>query len=403
MKGNVLIAQSGGPTAVINASCAGIIQEAFQHKKEIDGVYGAVNGILGVLKEELLDLNQEDPATIELLKRTPSSALGSCRYKLSDKDYDRVLSVLKAHHIRYAFFIGGNDTMDTANKVNQLAQQAGWELRVIGVPKTVDNDLVGTDHCPGYPSVARWLAIAVRDAGLDTKAIYCADPVKIIETMGRDSGWITAATALARERPDDPPHLIYLPERPFVREKFIADVKRVYEKVGYVLMAVCEGLRDAEGKLLSESKAKVDVDGFGHAQLGGVADLLSSMIKTDLGIKARFDKPGTIQRVAMSGASEVDIAEAYEAGRLAVDKAVRGESGYMISLERMPGKKYQCTMGMVALGKVANARRTVPDEFINKDGNDVTPAFVDWLRPLLKPGLSQYAHLKRVLVGKKVE
>jgi len=402
MKGNVLIAQSGGPTAVINASCAGIVQEALKHRKEIGDVYGAVNGILGVLKEELLDLKQEDAGTIELLKRTPASALGSCRYKLSDKDYDRVLSVLKAHDIRYSFFIGGNDTMDTASKVNQLARQAGYELRVIGVPKTVDNDLVGTDHCPGYPSVARWLAIAVRDAGLDTKAIYTSDPVKIIETMGRDSGWITAATALARETPDDPPHLIYLPERPFVREKFISDVKKVYEKTGYAVIAVCEGLRDPEGKILVESKAKVDVDAFGHIQLGGVADFLSNVIKTDLGIKARFDKPGTIQRVSMVCASEVDIEEAYEAGRTAVDKAIRGETGYMISLQRTPGKKYQCTMGMVELGKVANVRRTVPDEFISQDGTDMTPAFIDWLRPLIKPGLPAYAHLKRLRVEKRV-
>jgi len=402
MKGNVLIAQSGGPTAVINASCAGIVQEALKHRKEIGDVYGAVNGILGVLKEELLDLKQEDAGTIELLKRTPASALGSCRYKLSDKDYDRVLSVLKAHDIRYSFFIGGNDTMDTASKVNQLARQAGYELRVIGVPKTVDNDLVGTDHCPGYPSVARWLAIAVRAAGLDTKAIYTSDPVKIIETMGRDSGWITAATALARETPDDPPHLIYLPERPFVREKFISDVKKVYEKTGYAVIAVCEGLRDPEGKILVESKAKVDVDAFGHIQLGGVADFLSNVIKTDLGIKARFDKPGTIQRVSMVCASEVDIEEAYEAGRTAVDKAIRGETGYMISLQRTPGKKYQCTMGMVELGKVANVRRTVPDEFISQDGTDMTPAFIDWLRPLIKPGLPAYAHLKRLRVEKRV-
>ncbi len=401
MKGNVLIAQSGGPTAVINASCAGIIQSALKHR-EITGVLGAVNGILGVLKEELLDLKAEDPVQVELLKRTPASALGSCRYKLSDKDYDRVLSVLKAYDIRYAFFIGGNDTMDTANKVDQLAKQANHELRVIGVPKTVDNDLAGTDHCPGYPSVARWLAIAMRDAGLDTKAIYTSDPVKIIETMGRDSGWITASSALARESTDDPPHLIYLPERPFVREKFIADVKRVHEKVGYAVIAVCEGLRDTEGKLLSESKAKVDIDGFGHVQLGGVADILSNMIKSDLGIKARFDKPGTIQRVSMVCASEVDIAEAYEAGKTAVSRALKGESGFMVSLQRAPGKDYRCAMGTVELGKVANVRRNVPDEFISKDGNDVTTAFTDWLRPLIKPDLSKYAKLKRVRVGKKL-
>ncbi len=402
MKGNVLIAQSGGPTAAINSSCCGIIQEALKHGEEIDGIYGAVNGILGVLREEMLDLKKEDPATIERLKQTPSSALGSCRYKLTEKEYDRVLEVLQAHNIRYCFFIGGNDTMDTADRVEKLARQCGYELRVIGVPKTVDNDLVATDHCPGYPSAARWLAIAVRDAGLDTKAIYTTDTVKIIETMGRDSGWLTAATALARDKPGDPPHLIYLPEHPFDTERFLVDVKRVYDELGYVVITVCEGLRDREGRVLAESKQAVDVDTFGHAQRGGIADLLCHLIKDRLGIKARFDKPGTIQRVSMMCASEVGLKEAYQAGKTAVEQAVRGKSGYMITLERTPGRKYECTTGLVELERVANRKRMVPDEFINEDGNDVTKEFLEWLRPLIRPGLTEYAHLKRVLVKKKL-
>ena len=402
MKGNVLIAQSGGPTAAINSSCCGIIQEALKHGEEIDGIYGAVNGILGVLREEMLDLKKEDPATIERLKQTPSSALGSCRYKLTEKEYDRVLEILQAHNIRYCFFIGGNDTMDTADRVDKLARQCGYELRVMGVPKTVDNDLVATDHCPGYPSAARWLAIAVRDAGLDTKAIYTTDTVKIIETMGRDSGWLTAATALARDKPGDPPHLIYLPEHPFDTERFLVDVKRVYDELGYVVITVCEGLRDREGRVLAESKQAVDVDTFGHAQRGGIADLLCHLIKDRLGIKARFDKPGTIQRVSMMCASEVGLEEACQAGKTAVEQAVRGKSGYMITLERIPGRKYQCTMGLVELERVANRKRMVPDEFINQDGNDVTGEFLEWLRPLIRPGLTEYAHLKRVLVKKKL-
>jgi len=403
MKGNILIAQSGGPTAAINSSCCGIVQEALKHGEEIEEIYGAVNGILGVLHEEMLNLKKEDIAVIELLKRTPSSALGSCRYKLIEKDYNRVLEVLEAHDIRYCFFIGGNDTMDTADKVNKLAKEHGYELRVIGVPKTVDNDLFGTDHCPGYPSTARWLAIAVRDAGLDTKAIYTTDTIKIIETMGRDSGWLTASTALARDEPGDPPHLIYLPERPFNEEKFLLDVKRVYDQLGYVVITVCEGLKDKEGRILVESRVKTDIDTFGHAQRGGIADFLCNLIKDKLEIKARFDKPGTIQRVSMMCASEVDLEEGYEAGKAAVEQAAKGKSGYMITLERAPSAEYKCTMGLIMLERVANLKRLVPDEFINEDGNDVTKEFLEWARPLIRPGLPKYARLKRVLVKKKLE
>lgn len=402
MKGNLLITQSGGPTAVINSSCCGIIQKALEHREQIEGIYGAVNGILGVLNEVMVDLTKEDSATLELLKQTPSSALGSCRYKLTEKDYPRVLSVLEAHNIRYCFFIGGNDTMDTANKVSNIAREHGYELRVIGVPKTVDNDLIGTDHCPGYPSVARWLVIAVRDAGLDTKAIYTTDPVKIIETMGRDSGWITASTALARDEPGDPPHLIYLPERPFEEGQFIKDVKRVYDRLGYVVITVSEGLKDKKGETLVESSAKVDVDAFGHAQRGGVADYLCNLIKDRLKIKARFDKPGTIQRVSMMCVSEVDTEEAYQLGRVAVEQALQGKSGYMIILERFPSDEYKCTTGLMQLEHVANLKKKMPNEFINDDGNDVTKEFLEWARPLIKPGLPEYARLKRVTVKKKL-
>ena len=403
MKGNVLIAQSGGPTPVINSSCYGIIKEAYKHREAIGKIYGALNGILGVLNEEMIDLEKEDATMIELLKRTPSSALGSCRYKLTEKDYNRLLEVIVAHNIRYCFFIGGNDTMDTANKVDKLEKEHNYELRVIGVPKTIDNDLMGTDHCPGYPSVARWLAIAVRDAGLDTKAIYTADTVKVIETMGHNSGWLTAATALARDEPGDPPHLIYLPERPFDEDIFLSDVKRVYDQLGYVVITVCEGLKGKDGRTIVESRRKLNVDSFGHAQRGGIADYFCNMIDDKLGIKARSDKPGTIQRVSMMCASEVDLEEACEVGKVAVELALQGKSGFMITLERPLGKKYKCTTGRIKLEGVANLTRMVPDEFMNKDGNDVTEEFIEWARPLIRPGLPEYARLKRILIKKKLK
>jgi len=403
MKGNILIAQSGGPTAVINSSCCGIIQQALKHPGQIGAVYGAVNGILGVLNEDMIDLKKEREETIELLRHTPSSALGSCRRKLTGNELERVMDVMKAHYIRYCLFIGGNDTMDTASKVDTLAKRQGYAMQVIGVPKTVDNDLVGTDHCPGYPSAARWLAIAVRDAGLDTQAIYTTDTVKIIETMGRNSGWLAAATALARDRACTPPHLIYLPERPFDRAKFLRDVERVYRKLGYAVIAVCEGLKDKKGQAISESRAKTDIDSFGHAQSGGVADILCRLITDQLGIKARFDKPGTIQRVSMVCASEVDLEESYLVGTAAMEMALEGKSGYMVTLKRPKGKKYRGATSMIELERVANVERLMPDEFVSEDGNDVTAEFLEWLKPLIRPGLPKYAHLKKVPVKKKLD
>jgi ATP-dependent phosphofructokinase / diphosphate-dependent phosphofructokinase len=402
MRGNVLIAQSGGPTAVINSSCCGIIQEVVKQKDKFKTIYGAVNGILGVLNEDLVNLSKEDASTIELLKQTPSSALGSCRYKLSDEDYDRVIEVIEAHNIHYCFFIGGNDTMDTANKVDQLLKERNWEACLVGIPKTVDNDLVGTDHCPGYPSAAKWLAIAVRDAGLDTKAIYTSDTIKIIETMGRDSGWLAAATALARDNDLSPPHLIYVPERLLNLDKFLADVENVHNKLGYVVIAVSEGLRGEDGILLVESKSKLDIDAFGHGQRGGVADYLCHLIADNLNLKARFDKPGTIQRVSMVCASEIDLKEAYEVGRKAVREALSGKSGNMITLLRGAGDKYKCSTGTIALNEVANKTRSLPDIFINQPGNAVTKEFIDWLTPLLGSPLMEYAHMKRIPVKKKL-
>lgn len=397
--GKAIFAQSGGPTAVINSSICGAIEEAKKHR-EIVAMYGSIHGILGVLHENMIDLNRESPRTISLLRQTPSSLLGSSRYKLKEEDYDRILKVLAAHDIRYFFIAGGNDSMDTANRVFKMAREKGYELSVMGLPKTVDNDLPITDHCPGYGSVARWLALSVRDAGLDTEAIYTSDTIKVVETMGRNAGWITAATALARQRPNDAPHIILLPEIPFSRDKFLSEVERVYCKLGYALITCCEGLRDENGDYLTASQRSLDTDRFGHRQLGGVGETLCGIIAEGLKIKARADKPGTIQRVSALLASPVDVEEAYATGAQAVKHAVEGKSGWMVTLEREPGAEYACTTGIVSLEEVANREKKVPREFINAEGTGVTDAFLEYVTPLIGGPLPEYARLEKHFVKK---
>jgi len=398
---NLLVAQSGGPTAVINSSVSGIVEEAFQHEK-IRGIYGAVNGILGVLREDLVDLRREEPATISKLRRTPSAALGSCRYKLSERDYSRLYDVLTAHDVGYFICAGGNDSMDTAHKVAKLATEKKYELKVMGVPKTIDNDLPVTDHCPGYGSVSRFNAIATRDSSLDTDAIYTSDTIKIIETMGRDTGWITASTALARETEDNGPHLIYLPERPLIEDRFLNDVKEVYDRLGRVVLSVCEGLKNEKGQFVKASAKGIDTDKFGHAQLGGVGDYLVNLISEKLKIKARYDKPGTIQRVSMQCASQVDLDEAYSVGRVALAKALEGESDKMVILVRKRNDPYSSDTGLVDLEKIALKKRPVPDEFINKNGNFVTKEFLHYATPLIGGPLPEYARLRKERLERKL-
>ena len=402
LKGNLLVGQSGGPTAVINASLAGVIEQAKKHE-QIEGIYGMDHGVEGLLREDILDLRSESDAAVSLLPATPSAALGSCRKKLTEDDYEKLLSILKAHNVRYLFYIGGNDSADTCHRIGRLADEAGWEMRVVGVPKTVDNDLAYTDHCPGYGSVARFNALATRDAGLDTRALYSVDTVKIIETMGRNAGWITAATALAREQADDPPHLVYLPERTFDRERFLADVKREVERGGGCVVAVCEGLRDAGGEPLVAFKHAVGTDSFGHKQLGGVGDYLVNLIAEQLGIKARFDKAGTIQRSFGLAQSDVDVAEAKMAGSAAVRRACDGVTDQMVTLQRVSQNPYRCETALAPLEDVANAERPVPDEFITEQGNYVTPAFLDYVRPLIGGPLPPYARLNMTRVARQVQ
>ncbi len=396
LKGNLIAGQSGGPTAVINSSLCGVIKEAQKHR-EIANIYGMVHGIQGLLEENIIDLGRQKPEVIEGLRSTPSAALGSCRYKLKDEDYKKILEIFKKYNVRYFIYNGGNDSMDTAHKVGELAKSEGYELRCMGVPKTVDNDLAFTDHCPGYGSVGRWNAIATRDAGRDTEAIGIVDNVKIIETMGRNTGWITASTALAKDSEDSAPHLIYLPERVFDEEKFLSDVDAVYSRLGYTLITVCEGLKDKDGKYLTASDRAIDTDKFGHLQLGGVANYLCGLIANNLEIKARFDKPGTIQRMSVLCMSETDAAEAYMAGQAAVHHAFEGTSGFMVSLVRESNAPYKCTTGLIELEKVANAEKPVPDEFINEAGNFVTDGFIEYARPLIG-ALPEYVRLEQISV-----
>ncbi|MHC4122897.1 MAG: 6-phosphofructokinase [Planctomycetota bacterium] len=387
-KPNAIVAQSGGPTAAINASACGVIQEAVK-SAQIGSVIGATNGILGVLKEDLFDISAEEPQVIEALKRTPAAAIGSCRYKLksleeSQADYERILDVFKAHNIHYFFYIGGNDSMDTADKVNKLAKDTGYELVCMGVPKTIDNDLAYTDHCPGYGSVAKYVATSAMCAGKDTEALYTTDTCTILEVMGRNAGWIAAAAGLARRTPQDSPHLIYMPEAAFTFDKFVTDVKEVLKEFKRVFIVAGEGLRNEKGDYITADAGAFNKDSFGHVQLGGVAEILKAIIEKEVGIKARFNKLGTNQRCAMHFASLTDINESYMCGQMAVKHALDGQSGKMVTLLREDKGGYECTTGLAELIDVANGEKKVPPEYINAGGNGVTQAMLDYVRPLVQ-------------------
>jgi 6-phosphofructokinase 1 len=385
---NAVVAQSGGPTAVINSSACGVIQQAIKSGK-IGCVLGATNGILGVLNEDLFDISAEKPQTIEALKQTPAAAIGSCRYKLksleeSKADFERILDVFRAHDIRYFFYAGGNDSMDTADKVNNLAADSGYELVCIGIPKTVDNDLALTDHCPGYGSVAKYVATCAMEAGRDTEALYTHDTCTILEVMGRNAGWIAAATGLAARCPEDAPHLVYMPEAPFSFDKLVGDVKEVLKAFGRVFIVAGEGLKNEKGEYITADKGAFGTDAFGHAQLGGLADMLKIVIEDRVGIKARGNRLGTNQRSAMHFASLTDVNEAYMCGQMAVKAALGGENGKMITLVRQDEPQYKCTTGLAELRDVANGEKKLPPEYINDSGNHITDAMRDYVRPLVR-------------------
>jgi ATP-dependent phosphofructokinase / diphosphate-dependent phosphofructokinase len=384
IKGNCIVAQSGGPTAVINASACGVIQEALKHK-EITGVYAAHNGILGVLNDEIYDLGKEDPREIEGLKTSPASALGSCRHKVKkEEEFGRILEVFRKRGIRYFFYAGGNDSQDTADKVNNLAAREGYELVCVGVPKTIDNDLAYTDHCPGYGSVIKYLATMTMEAGRDTEAMYTTDTVNVIEAMGRNAGWIAAGTALARRDEEDAPHMILLPEAPFDRERFKARVDYFLGKLGRCVIVVSEGTQNPDGTYIAEQKGDFAKDAFGHTQLGGAAFFIKDVVEREIKVKARFAIPSTIQRTGIHFASLTDSAEAYAVGQRAVQLALQGVSGKMVTLERVSADPYRCETGTVDLAKVANGEKKLPREWIGADGFSLTAEFDRYARPLIQ-------------------
>lgn len=373
-KGKLVVGQSGGPTQVINSSLVGVIQEAMQNP-HVTGVYGMRRGIVGLLDNVLIDLAQESPETLALLQRTPGAALGSVRYKVKSQDYERIIAALRAHDIRYFCYIGGNDSMDTAHQVHLAAQRAGYELYVIGVPKTVDNDLACTDHCPGYGSAARFVALALRDSGRDTEAMGRSSPVKIVEIMGRNAGWLTAAAALGRQESGDAPHLIYTPERPIEAAQVLVAVDRLVSQRDHCVIALSEGAVPDTG--MSE------VDAFGHQMKGGAAEYLESLIKQGLDLKVRIDKPNYLQRSFSACISTTDAQEAYLVGQMAVRLALAGQSDVMVTLERQPGEAYRCDTGTAPLSQVANAEKTLPLSYITAAGDDITPDFIHYARPLI--------------------
>ena len=406
LKGACIIGQSGGPTSVINASAYGVIDTALKNPN-VTRVLGAANGIVGVLNDRLYDMAEEDPAELELLKYTPSSALGSCRYKIADPDvddtdYKRILEIFKKYDVRYFFYNGGNDSMDTCNKISKYMQKVGYECRVMGVPKTIDNDLFGTDHCPGFSSAAKYIATSCMEVYQDAR-VYDKGMVCIIEIMGRHAGWLTAAAGLATAQGAGP-DLIYLPEVDFDMDKFLAEVDRIYKEKGNCMVAVSEGIHYADGTFVAEAKTSA-TDGFGHAQLGGLAATLANIVKERTGAKVRGIELSLLQRCGAHLASLTDIEESYMSGKAAVENAVAGLTDKMVGFERTyEDGKYVCKTKLFNLTDVANTEKKVPLEWINADQNGVEQGFIDYALPLIQGepnspkenGLPRFAKLKKV-------
>lgn len=402
---------------MINASVVGVILEAGRHPDQIEEIYGGLNGILGILNEELIDLQEEKRQSIEGLKHTPAAALGTCRYKLdfikkpdqAAKDMNRLFEVFQAHNIRYFCYAGGNDSQDTAHKIHLEALKRGYEMRVMGVPKTIDNDLPHTDHSPGYGSVIKYNAVSVMEIGLDVGSMATDDgSCCIIEVMGRAAGWIAAGTVLAKRRPSDAPHIILLPEIPFNEPAFLEKIKETVAAHHYCIVVVGEGLKNANGEEMGVDKSRLDA--FGHAVLSGAADHLAEIVQGKLDLKTRTVKLGYAQRAAAHYASETDMLEAVACGEAAVRAAVEGQSGLMAKIVRTSQQPYRWTTGLQPLGDIANVERTIPRDWISEDGFMPNEKFVEYAAPLVagetrpfhEGGLPRYVVLEKFKVEKKL-
>src|SRR5262245_26278785 len=412
-KRNAFYAQSGGVTAVVNATACAVIETARKHRNRIGKVYAGRNGIIGALTEDLIDTSKESAASVAALKHTPAGAFGSARYKLAslDKDraqYERLIEVFRAHDIGYFFYNGGNDSADTCLKVSQLSQHLGYPLVAVHVPKTVDNDLAVTDCCPGFGSVAKYVAASIREAGYDVASMArTSTRVFILEVMGRHAGWITAACGLAAEKAGDAPHVLLFPEIPFDQDKFLGRVDEVVRKHGYCAVGVSEGLQWPDGKFLSESGLR---DAFGHAQLGGVAPLIAQLVKEKLKQKYHWAVADYLQRAARHISSKTDVDQSYAVGKAAVELAVKGRSGVMPVIVRKSSRPYRWSVGVADLKDVANAEKMMPRDYITEDGFHITGKCRQYLEPLVqgedyppyRGGLPAYVKLKNAPVAKKL-
>ena len=411
---NAFYAQSGGVTAVINASACGVIETARKHKNRIGKVYAGRNGIIGALTEDLIDTSRESPTVIRALRHTPGGAFGSCRYKLKGLEenraqYERLIEVFKAHDIGYFFYNGGGDSADTCLKVSQLSEKLGYPLQAIHVPKTVDNDLAVTDCCPGFGSVAKYVAVSTKECALDVASMAkTSTKVFILEVMGRHAGWIAAAGGLAAEKAGDAPHIILFPEIKFDQAAFLASVKACVEQYGYCVVVASEGVRNPDGGFLAEAGTR---DAFGHAQLGGVAPTLAALVKSELKLKYHWALADYLQRSARHIASKVDVEQSYAVGKAAVELALKGHNAIMPTIVRKSNKPYKWAVGVARLADVANHEKFMPRDFITEDGFGITAAGRRYLAPLIqgedyppyKDGVPQYARLKNLGVRKKLK
>ncbi len=396
LKGNAIIGQSGGPTSVINASLVGVT-EACRDFAGVQRILGMRYGIQGFMEEDVIDLGNEDAQVIGLLKSTPSSALGSCRYKLKEPDLPKIVDLLRKFNIRYVFLIGGNDTMDTIHRLEACARDHGYELIGVGIPKTVDNDLFGTDHTPGFPSAARYVALSVMQAGVLARDMKRVDQFVVHQTVGRSAGWLAASSVAAKRNEDDAPHVLCLPERPFEKDRFLADVKRCYDRLGWVSIVCGEGIAYADGTPVSASRIKDRFSNVEFGAMGGTsaAMMLHRMICDEFGFRGEFQVPESLPMCAADRTAQLDIDEAFMCGRKAVELAAQGKTGLMVTLVRNPGQAYSCVTGTASLSEVAVKAKPMPSEFINPEGNFTTDAFLEYVQPLIGP-LPEYARLANI-------